>query len=198
MLLSISPDIDIVLGLVGIDLDHRTFTHSIIIWLVIGGTIIFLISLKLKSRGGSEAAIYLIAYMSHLMIGDIIVEYINILYPIGDFTINSTIRSGSLKHISIEAILIGLMAAVVITKFKGRKKESSLFIYHGITDSFLYVVLVLAIAVSAIYILNEFQLSLVHVLILVMLHSGAIAIIILLWVESKCTQRRQQHLASNP
>lgn len=185
MILSILPDIDIILELAGIGLGHRTFTHSIIIWSAFGGTIIFLISLK--SRRGSEAAIYLTAYMSHLVIGDIAVEYINILYPIGDLTIDSTIRSGSFEHLSMEAILIGLMAAIVITRFRHRKKESSFYRYHGTADIFLYSLLVLAIFISAIYILNEFQLSLIHLLITVILHSVAIASIILLWVGSKGT-----------
>jgi hypothetical protein len=195
MLLSILPDVDIVLELAGVDLGHRTFTHSIIIWLGIGGTVIFLISLK--SRRGSEAAIYLIAYMSHLVIGDILVEHINVLYPIGDFTIDSTIRSSSLQHISLEAVLIGVMAVVVIIKFKHRKKEPSFFSYHGIVDSYLYLLLVLAISISVIYVLNEFQLGLAHALLLIMLHSAAIATVILLWIKSKGTER-QQHLVSNP
>jgi membrane-bound metal-dependent hydrolase YbcI (DUF457 family) len=189
MLLSIFPDVDIVLELAGVDLGHRTFTHSIIIWLGIGGTVIFVISLK--SRRGSEAAIYLIAYMSHLVIGDILVEHINVLYPIGDFIIDSTIRSSSLQHISLEAVLIGLMAAVVIIKFKHREKEMSLFSYHGTADSFLYLLLVLAMFISAIYILSEFRLSLVDVLMLVTLHCAAIATIILLWIESR-VQRKQR------
>ena len=73
--------------------------------------------------------------MSHLVIGDIIVEYINIFYPIGDVTIYSTIESGSLRHISLEAILVGLMATVVITMFKHRKKNSPRFGYRATADS---------------------------------------------------------------
>jgi hypothetical protein len=84
----------------------------------------------------------------------------------------------------------------VIIKFKHRKKEPSLFSYHGIVDSFLYLLLVLAISISVIYVLNEFQLGLAHALILIMLHSAAIATVILLWVKSKGTER-QQHLVSN-
>ena len=189
MLLSIFPDVDIVLGLAGVDLDHRTFTHSIIIWLGIGGIVTFLITLK--SPRGSEVAIYLIAYMSHLVVGDILVEHINVLYPIGDFTIDSTIVSGSWQHICLEVVLIGFMALVVITKFKHRKKES-FFTDHGAADSILYLLLVLAISVSLTYILNEFQFSLVQVLILIILHSLAIATIILLWIGSRGS-KRQQH-----
>jgi membrane-bound metal-dependent hydrolase YbcI (DUF457 family) len=197
MLLSVLPDVDIILGLAGIDLGHRTLTHSIIIWSIVGGAIVFLISLKYKR--GSEAAIYLIAYMSHLVIGDIIVENINIFYPIGDVTIYSTIESGSLQHISLEAILVGLMATVVITMFKHRKKNSCRFGYRATADSFLYLLLILAIPISAIYIIIEFQFSLVYVSILVILHSAAIATIILMWIVSKGTKgtKRQQHLVSS-
>lgn len=197
MLLSVLPDIDIILGLAGIDLGHRTLTHSIIISLIVGGAIVFLISLKYKR--GSEAAIYLIAYMSHLAIGDIVVEYINIFYPIGDVTIYGAIESGSLQHISLEAILVGLMVTTVIIMFKHRKKNSSRFGYRPTADSLFYLFLVLAIAISAIYIITEFQYSLVYVSILVLLHSAAIATIILLWIVSKGTKdtKRQQHLVSS-
>jgi putative Mn2+ efflux pump MntP len=133
--------------------------------------------------------------MSHLVIGDILVEHINVLYPIGDYTIDSTIRSSSLQHISLEAILIGFMAAVVITKFKHRKEESFLT-YHGAADSILYLLLVLAISVSFMYILNEFRFSLERVLILVILHSSAIATIILLWIGSRGS-KPQQHIVPN-
>ena len=192
MLLSIFPDVDIVLELAGVDLDHRTFTHSIIIWLGIGGIVTFLISLK--SPRGSEVAIYLIAYMSHLVVGDILVEHINVLYPIGDFTIDSTIVSGSWQHICLEVMLIGFMALVVITKFKHKKK--AFFSDHGAADSILYLLLILAISISLTYILNEFQFSLVQVLILIILHSLAIATIILLWIGSR-SSKRQQYLISN-
>ena len=197
MLLSVLPDVDIILGLAGIDLGHRTHTHSIIIWSIVGGAIVFLISLRYKR--GSEAAIYLMAYMSHLVIGDIIVEYNNIFYPIGDVTIYSTIESGSLEHISLEAICVGLMATVVITMFKSRKRNLSRFGYRAPTDSFLYLLLTFAIAISAIYITVEFQFSLVYVSILAMLHSVAIGTIILLWVVSKGTIGTiwRQHLVSS-
>ena len=80
MLLSILPDIDMVFRLAGIDLGHRTFTHSAIIWLLIGGITISFFTIKY--RKGSAAAVYLIAYLSHLLIGDIIVAPINLLYPL--------------------------------------------------------------------------------------------------------------------
>jgi len=191
MLLSVLPDIDIVLGFAGIDLVHRTITHSIIIWFIVGGALVFLISLKYKR--GSEAAIYLIAYMSHLVIGDIVVEYINIFYPIGDVIVYSPIESGSIQHISLEAILVGLMATVVITKFRNRKKKLFHFGYRARVDSILYLLLILAILISAIYIIVEFQFSLVYVSILIILHSAAIATIILLWIASRETSGTKWH-----
>ena len=197
MLLSVLPDVDIILGLAGIDFGHRTLTHSIIIWSIVGGATVLLISLRYKR--GSEAAVYLIAYMSHLVIGDIMVEYNNIVYPIGDVTIYSTIESGSLQHISLEAILVGLVATVVITMFKSRKKNLFRFEYRAAADSFLYLLLILAITISAIYIIVEFHFSLVYLSILAMLHFVAIATIILLWVLSKGTKdtKWQQHLVSS-
>ena len=197
MLLSVLPDVDIILGLAGIDLGHRTFTHSIIIWFIVGGAMVFLISLKYKR--GSEAAIYMKPSISYLVIGDIIVEYTNIFYPIGDVTIYGAIESGSLQHISLEAVLVGLMATVVISMFKHRKKDSSRFGYHAATDSFLYLLLISAIPISAVYVVIKFQFSMAYVSILVILHSAAIATIVLLWLVSKGTKdtKRQQHLLSS-
>ena len=57
MFLSVLPDVDIILGLAGIDLGHRTLTHSIIIWSIVGGAIVFLISLMYK-RGSENGNLF--------------------------------------------------------------------------------------------------------------------------------------------
>ena len=75
MFLSILPDIDILFRLAGVDLGHRTLTHSVIIWLVAG--VILISFFTIKYRKGLIAAVYLIAYLSHLVIGDIFVAPIN-------------------------------------------------------------------------------------------------------------------------
>ena len=198
MFLSILPDIDLVFRLVGIDLGHRTFTHSAIIWLIIGGILISFFTIKY--RKGSVAAVYLIAYLSHLLIGDILVAPINILYPLGDFIVNSPIKAWSFQHFLLETLLFTLMATVVITRyysFKRKNEDIFLFRYHCKMDTLLYPVLILAIITSVFFVLNEFDLSLVELSIVSLLHSAAIFVIMLIWLASKNT-KRQEHVISNP
>ena len=198
MFLSILPDIDLALRLVGIDLGHRTFTHSAIIWLIIGGILISFFTIKY--RKGSVAAVYLIAYLSHLLIGDILVAPINILYPLGDFIVNSPIKAWSLQHFLLETLLFTLMATVVITRyysFKRKNEDIFLFRYHCKMDTLLYPVLILAIITSVFFVLNEFDLSLVELSIVSLLHFAAIFVIMLIWLASKNT-KRQEHVISNP
>jgi membrane-bound metal-dependent hydrolase YbcI (DUF457 family) len=198
MLLSILPDIDMIFRLVGIDLGHRTFTHSAIIWLIIGGITISFFTIKY--RKGSVAAVYLIAYLSHLVIGDVIVAPINLLYPLGDFIVNSPIKGGSLQHIMLETVLFALMAAVVITRyylFKSRSEDIFLFRYHYKVDTFLYPVLVLAITVSFFYVVAEFELNLVELSVLTLLHFGIISLIVLICLVSK-SAKRQERMVYNP
>jgi membrane-bound metal-dependent hydrolase YbcI (DUF457 family) len=178
MFLSILPDVDLVFRLAGIDLGHRTITHSAIIWLIVGGILISFFTIKY--RKGSVAAVYLIAYLSHLVVGDVLIPPINILYPVGDFIVTSPIKGGSFQHILLETLLFALMASVVITKyylFKRRNKDIFLFRYRRKMDTLLYAVLILAIIVSVFFVLNKFELSLVDVSIVALLHSSAIFVI---------------------
>jgi membrane-bound metal-dependent hydrolase YbcI (DUF457 family) len=199
MFLSILPDIDMVFRFGGIDLGHRTFTHSAIIWLLIGGITISFFTIKY--RKGSAVAVYLIAYLSHLVIGDVIVAPINLLYPLGDFIVNSPIKGGSLQHILLETVLFALMVAVVITRyylFKNRRGEDIfLFRYHYKMDTFLYPVLVLAIIISFFYVVAEFEFSLVELSVLTLLHFGIISLIVLIWLVSK-SAKRQERIVYNP
>jgi membrane-bound metal-dependent hydrolase YbcI (DUF457 family) len=198
MFLSILPDIDIVFRLVGTELGHRTFTHSVIVWLVVGGILISFFTIKY--RKGSVAAVYLIAYLSHLVIGDVLIPPINILYPLGNFIIDSPIKNVTLQHILLETLLFTLMAAVVITRyylFKRRNEDIFLFRYHCKMDTFLYPTLILAIIVSFFYVLAKSEFSLVEVSVLMLLHTAAVSIIILIWLASKYA-KRQEHMVSSP
>jgi membrane-bound metal-dependent hydrolase YbcI (DUF457 family) len=193
MFLSILPDIDILFRLVGMDLGHRTFTHGIIIWLVVGGILISFFTIKYGK--GLEVAVYLIAYLSHLVIGDTFVGPINILYPLGDFIVNSPIKGGSLQHIFLEILLFTLMATIVITRyysFKMKNEDIFLFRYHCKTDKFLYPVLILAIIISFFYVVAGIEFSLVEIPVLMLLHIAAVSIIILIWLASKCTKRQER------
>jgi hypothetical protein len=145
--------------------------------------------------------VYLIAYLSHLVIGDVIVAPINLLYPLGDFIVNSPIKGGSLQHILLETVLFALMVAVVITRyylFKNRRGEDIfLFRYHYKMDTFLYPVLVLAIIISFFYVVAEFEFSLVELSVLTLLHFGIISLIVLMWLVSK-SAKRQERMVYNP
>jgi membrane-bound metal-dependent hydrolase YbcI (DUF457 family) len=197
MFLSILPDIDILFRLAGVDLGHRTLTHSVIIWLVAG--VILISFFTIKYRKGLIAAVYLIAYLSHLVIGDIFVAPINILYPLGDFIVNSPIKNGSWQHIFLEILFFTLMATIVITRyysFKRKNEDIFLFRYHCKMDTFLYPVLILAIIISFFYVVAGIEFSLVEIPVLMLLHIAAVSIIILIWLASKCTKRQERVVSS--
>ena len=191
MFLSILPDIDIIFRFAGIELGHRTITHSAIIWLVIGGILVSFF--KIKYQKGSQAAVYLIAYLSHLMIGDILVGPINILFPIGNFIIKSPIEGG--HYFLLEILVFTLMATVVVINyysFRKKNKDTFLFCYQSKIDAILYPVLILALVTSFVYVLAKFELSLFEASILASLHIAAVYVIILMWRVSKNTKTHRQ------
>jgi membrane-bound metal-dependent hydrolase YbcI (DUF457 family) len=193
MFLSILPDIDILFRLAGIDLGHRTFTHGVIIWLVVGGILISFFTIKYGK--GLTAAVYLIAYLSHLVIGDTFVGSINILYPLGDFIVNSPIKIGSLQQFFLEFLFFTLMATIVITRyysFKRKNEDIFLFRYHCKMDTFLYPVLTLAIILSLFYVVDGFEFSLVEIFVLILFHIALVSIIMLIWLASKCAKRQER------
>lgn len=199
MFLSILPDIDIVFRLAGTDLGHRTLTHSVIIWLAVGGILISFFTIKY--RKGSVATVYLIAYLSHLVVGDVLIPPINILYPLENFIIDSPIKNVSLQHILLETVLFALMAAVVITRyysFKRRNEDIFLFRYHRKMDTFLYPTLTLAIIISFFYVVAESEFSLFEVSVLMLLHTAAVSMIILIWLASKRAERQEHMNADLP
>ena len=189
MFLSILPDIDIIFRIAGIELGHRTITHSAIIWLIIGGILVSFF--RLKYQKGSEAAVYLVAYLSHLIIGDILVGPINILFPIGDFIIRSQIEG--VRYFLLETLVFTLMSTVVLSNyyfFRKKKNDTFLFHYHSKIDGFLYPVLISALIIF--YVLATFELGLFEASIVAPLHIAAVCLIILMWRVSKNTkiQRR--------
>jgi membrane-bound metal-dependent hydrolase YbcI (DUF457 family) len=191
MFLSILPDIDIIFRLAGIELGHRTITHSAIVWLVIGGILVSFF--KIKYRKGREAAVYLIAYLSHLIIGDILVGPINILFPIGEFVITSPIEG--VQYYLLETLVFTLMATVVVINYYSfRKKNEDIFLfsYHRKIDALLYPVLILALVTSFFYVLAKFELSLFEASIVAPLHIAAVFIIMLMWRVAKNTKTQRQ------
>ena len=91
-----------------------------------------------------STAVYLTAYLSHLMVGDILTGPINIIYPLGDLIVNSPIKGGSLQDILLETVLFILMAIIVMTRYYSFKRNEDIFLfrYHCKMDTFLYSVLI--------------------------------------------------------
>jgi membrane-bound metal-dependent hydrolase YbcI (DUF457 family) len=78
LFLSILPDTDILFRFVGIDIAHRSITHSIIVYTII--LCIFLLKYRRPS-----IIIYSIAYLSHFVIGDLIVGPLKFIIPFRNF-----------------------------------------------------------------------------------------------------------------
>ena len=203
MFLSVLPDIDIICRLAGLELGHRTITHSAILWITIGGALLLIILFFTKKHRQVQAVwvggalVYLISYLSHIIIGDTILGPINILYPFGDFVVTGTIRPGSLAHILIEIILLSIMSAIVVVAYHQNKKRKNFdlfFHYHRRLDRVFYPVLVFAIIISLMYLLHggsggadlswENSVNIMLILI-ILLHLSAIFIIVLIWMTSK-------------
>jgi membrane-bound metal-dependent hydrolase YbcI (DUF457 family) len=211
MLLSVLPDIDMVFRIVGIDIGHRTFTHSAIMWIVIGAAILFLFPSGTR-RQRVTVGIYVMAYLSHILIGDTLVAPINILYPLGDFVVKSSITVGSLYHIVLEGILLVAMAVIIVingySSYNSRirvdrgkdnnKDDYSIFLfrYHCKLDGILYPLLILAIVVSLLHLSYEFEFGFILsrsfgngnfevVILILLLHLAAITIITLMWIISR-------------
>jgi membrane-bound metal-dependent hydrolase YbcI (DUF457 family) len=194
MFLSILPDIDIIFRLAGLDLGHRTITHSAVIWLALGMGAIVILFLTTRTRKGRMVAVYLLAYLSHIVIGDIIVGPIKVLYPIGDLVVNS--RINGVEYYLVEAGVLTVMASVVITKYYSFKKrmdeDTFLFRYHCKVDSLLYPILILALITSFFYVLVKFELDLVEISVLAPLHFFAICLIVIMWRISKNIRAKTQ------
>jgi membrane-bound metal-dependent hydrolase YbcI (DUF457 family) len=194
MFLSILPDIDIIFRLAGLDLGHRTITHSAIIWLALGVGVIIILFLTSRTRKGRMAAVYLLAFLSHIVIGDIIVGPINVLYPIGDLVVNSPING--IEYYLVEVGVLTVMASVVITEYYSFKKrmdeDTFLFRYHCKIDSLLYPILILALITSFFYVLVKFELDLFEISVLAPLHFFAICLIVFMWRVSKNARAKTQ------
>jgi membrane-bound metal-dependent hydrolase YbcI (DUF457 family) len=192
MLLSVLPDIDLGFKLLGIDPGHRTFTHSAILALIVSVAAAFIAKLQ------KSVLVYSIAYFTHILIGDILINSVNILYPFGVFQLGVGIKFNSLTHIIIEFLPLIGMTAIVIREYFLYKKgvgDSILFRYSSL-DHILYIFVILAVITSFVYLMvNEIKynaLSLdsnklleIRLILMIMLHISAIAIITFIWAISR-------------
>jgi hypothetical protein len=103
------PDVDLILGV--FDVQHRTFTHSLIFWAVVFAP------LFLKFR--LVAIPYFVAVAQHILFGDLIVGRTSILWPISD--------SIGLGLSLLSPITLGLEAAglILLIVLAIRDKEPS-------------------------------------------------------------------------
>ena len=207
MLLSVLPDIDLGFKLLGIDPGHRTFTHSAILALIVSVAAAFIAKLQ------KSVLVYSIAYFTHILIGDILINSVNILYPFGVFQLGVGIQLGagikfnSLTHIIIEFLPLIGMTAIVIREYFLYKKgvgDSILFRYSSL-DHILYIFVILAVITSFVYLMvNEIKynaLSLdgnklleIRLILVIMLHISAIAIITFIWAISRIDNNNKAKL----
>ena len=190
MFLSTLPDFDLVFRLLGLQLGHRSITHSAIIWAIVA------LALFAKYRRIS-VAVYSLAYLSHIVIGDLVVGPINLLYPIGNFVVSGGIRFGTISDTMIEGILFAIMAIIIIMQnlYKHNIRQHTLFLQYSTLDSFFYPVLIAEIIISPIFVLsNSFQdfsnlvsLSQLEIngIAIVLLHIAMTIAIAFLWKKTK-------------
>jgi hypothetical protein len=192
MLLGTLPDIDIVLQALKI-MPHKTFTHSLIISSAIG-LIIFITSKMVFKQKNAIALIYSLAYVQHIM-DDVIIGTLNILYPIGNLPITIGISYGSIPHEIVEILLLTIAALITIRVAFDRTmtpSPASLIFRFFAIDKIGYIVLVLSLIVSFVYLLNQMkQLShlvlgtSLQIALFVLLHLSAIVWISFIILISK-------------
>lgn len=196
LFLSILPDTDILFRFVGIDIAHRSVTHSIIVYTII--LCIFLLKYRRPS-----IIIYSIAYLSHFVIGDLIVGPLNLLYPFGIFYLDGGIDFKTSEHILIEGFVLTIMAIIVIGQYLCNRKRNNTFPfeYSKKLDPIFYPLVILAIIVSPVFLLDESQKELfefpnsffslfrsyddINTIAILALHVISMAMVIFLWIITR-------------
>lgn len=164
MVIGIIPDIDIVTQSLEI-MDHKTFTHSLIVSPAIVGSIFLVTRLGFKQTF-AVAMIYSLAYVQH-PIDDMVIGTMNILYPIGNLPVTIGIDFGTLTHEIIEISLLAVAASIIVGKsFRSIGNSidddddgmatSSLFQF-SITDKISYIILIVSLLFSFGYILYDLK-----------------------------------------
>ena len=196
LFLSILPDIDILFRFIGIDIAHRSVTHSIIVFTII----LFIFLLKYRKH---SFIIYSIAYLSHLAIGDLIVGPLNLLYPFGIFYLTGGIDFKTFEHIFVEVLLLAIMAIIVFGQYMYNRKGNNTFAfeYSKKLDPIFYPMVILAIIVSPVFLLDESQKELFefpssffslfqfydnfNTIAILALHVISMAMVIFLWIITR-------------
>jgi hypothetical protein len=195
MLIGTLPDIDILLQSAGIVL-HKTYTHSLILSVLVVLPILLGLA-RWKRVSLAVALVYFMAYVQHIIIGDIAVGSINILYPFGTMIVGSGIGYGTLLHTAIEFVMLaGMVTIVMAGSFKKRIVVSSsssgaklggiisTLLKYGKVDRISYILLISSLIVSFSYLLYGIKTlprlsveSELDVALLILLHISSIALV---------------------
>jgi membrane-bound metal-dependent hydrolase YbcI (DUF457 family) len=199
MFLSILPDVDIVFRLLGIDLGHRSITHSLLVSMIVWGVLL------IKYRKPS-VMLYFFAYLSHIF-GDWMIGPLNLLYPFGQYFVNGVADFKAPEHLVIEVVLLLIMATIVLGQYL-RNRRVHIFPF-GFTklDTFFYPMVISAIIVSLFFLLDQSQRELTefpnsvfliiqspidyNIITIIVLHAFCIAIISFLWIVSRRNSQTQ-------
>ena len=198
MLVASLPDIDILFQSIGVT-THKTYTHSLILSLIVVPLVIFAITKWRKASTGA-AFIYSLAYIQHIVIGDIVIGATNVLFPFGELLVGTGIGYGTVTHQMLEFLLLAFAAGIVVSKSFGRQGETALFRYN-ITDKVAYALFIVALIISFVYLLygvkvlpRVFIETDLELALFVMLHLSAIALVsflVLVSRQHKMSQARQ-------
>lgn len=207
MIIACLPDIDIVFQAAGIT-SHKTYTHSIILSLVVVPSIIFAISRWRRVPAGT-AFVYSLAYISHIVIGDIVVGGTNILYPFGNVLIGTGVGYGTVAHSAVEFLLLAAAAGIIIgksfrmTAHASGYYSSRLFSFNRV-DKASYALLLASLVVSFTYLLygvkvlpRLFIQTNLELALFVMLHLSAIAVIAFLMVVARQHKNQQKKMVKS-
>jgi membrane-bound metal-dependent hydrolase YbcI (DUF457 family) len=185
MLIACLPDVDILLQGVGIA-EHKTYTHSLIMSITFVPAVIFAIARWRESAGA--AAVYSIAYIQHVIIGDIVVGGTDILYPFGTMLVGTGIGYGTVMHQSLEFVLLALAAGIVVGKsFRMHARDATGIFKFEKVDKICYLLLLASIVISFAYLLYGIKVlprlfiqTNLELALFIILHLSAIAVIMFL------------------
>jgi hypothetical protein len=194
MFFSILPDVDIVFRFLGIDLGHRSITHSLIIATIVGGVVL------IKYRKPS-VMLYFFAYLSHIFIGDLVIGPLNLLNPFGQYFVSGVADFKTSEHLLIEGVLLIVMATIVFGQYLRNRRVHSFPFRFTKLDSFFYPIVISALIISLFFVLDQSQRELTEfpksvflviqspidykIIAIIVLHAIGIAIISFLWIVSR-------------
>lgn len=202
MFFSILPDVDIVFRLLGVDLGHRSITHSLLISTIVWSVVL------IKYRKPS-VMVYFIAYLSHMIIGDLLIGPLNLLYPFGQYFVNGVADFKTSEHLVIEGVLLLIMATIVFGQYL-RDRRGHIFPFEFTKlDSLFYPIVFSALIISLFFLLDQSQIELtqfpnsIFLLIqspidqematIIVMHAFGIAIVSFLWLVSRRNTQFQFH-----